>query len=107
MSIEAQIIDLLYWTRNLLRPEGKPYDRYLNPFTNKLARKDQMRQHQVDRSLWIPTLEGVAPKMPGIQRGEVEGFTVFTYEDHFGAGVGESEALLSLLQDVRTRNLAA
>lgn len=103
MNAEYRVLDLLYWMRgeglNPVNYDGS--DRFLNPFTKRIATKMQLKAHQLRYSLWIPTVEGLKHLYPDIQVEEVGNMRLITANGRLGAGPGESEAVLSLLHNMR------
>lgn len=103
MNPEYRVLDLLYWMRGEgLGPTNfDKTDRFLNPFTKRIATKVQLKAHQVRYSLWIPTVDGLKHAFPDIKVEEVGGMRLITANGRLGAGPGESEAMLSLMHDMR------
>lgn len=103
MSVESRIIDLLYW---MMATGFRPVkfcrkDRFLNPITKRIRLLNQLNESQVNYNLWIPTVDGLKHVLPGLTIEEVDGLKLVTYNGRIGAGTGESEAILSLLNDMR------
>lgn len=108
MSPEFLILELLYWMRkhNLVPKKFHRDDRFLNPFTKKISCHDQMTDHQRAYSLWIPTRRGLRDLVPSLEMESVGAMVIAKDGLMIGAGPGESEALLSLMND-RRKALAA
>lgn len=108
MSPQNNIIELLYWIRargfQPRTPRAK--DRFLCPMTNRISQYRDLQEHQRRFALWIPSVKGLkklglAPKMTPI--GTIMTAKVNRFE---GAGPGEEEALLSLMQNMRNTRAA-
>lgn len=108
MSIEQKTIDLLTWIkeRGFGPKYPKPTDRCLCPITNRLSTYGQLRPHQRRIALWIPTVEGLTQAGIAVTKTSF-GKLLMVQTDRFsGFGPGESEAVLSLLNRVRTAQAA-
>jgi hypothetical protein len=104
MSVEQKFIELLSYMRDrgIVPDRFNAMDRFLNPFTRRIARGYQLKPHQRAHVLWIPTEKGIKPHFPDIKLESCRGTIIATTKSGFlGAGVGESEAILSLVQDHR------
>jgi hypothetical protein len=105
MNIEREFLNLLYWIREIgLTPKKvSRHDRFLNPFTNKVAPNHRLSENQRRHSLWVPTLDGIRRILPRLKHEICGHMHIITDErGYVGAGPGETEALLSLLNNVRT-----
>lgn len=103
MNIENRILELLYWVQGegLTPINFNGNDRFLNPITKRIATKTCLKSHQLSNNLWIPTVKGLKRFYPDIQLEKVGGMCLVTANGKLGAGLGESEAMLSLLNDIR------
>lgn len=102
-TTEDKMIDLLYWVKDIgVVPESpKRKDQYLNPFTRKIVRLEGPQKKHASRMLWIPNKDGVKYYLPALKVEDEQGFKVATLGRWIGLGIGESEAILSLLNSVR------
>lgn len=102
MSSE-KVIDLLRWMKEKGLAPIKParHDRFLNPFTRRISHRKNLAAHQLEVSLWIPDLRGMRQLIPAIEMEKVRGTILASAHGFCGAGPGESEALLSLVNDFR------
>lgn len=103
MNIEQKFLDLLYWIRDLgLTPEHpRRTDRFLNPYTKRITTYDPKKRHQLRHLLWLPNEAGVRAHLPSVKVEPAAGLTTARVGRWVGAGAGESEALLSLLNLLR------
>jgi len=102
MSVEQKIVDLLYYIREAFpAPRTHRHDRYLNPFTRRIQVRSRMQKHQLAHALWIPTVRGLKRALPGLRMEMCRGTVIVSVPGYLGAGCGESEALLSLVNDIR------
>jgi hypothetical protein len=103
VSAEQHLIDLLRWIHEANLAPSRPgrRDQFLNPFTKRITRFSRLARHQRRYVLWIPNARGLRPRFPDLKLEAVEGLTIVTAEGGLGAGTGEPEALLSLLNHLR------
>jgi len=108
MSPEYLILELLYWMRKhgFTPRKYRRDDRFLNPFTKKIATRDQLSEHQLRYALWIPNAHGLKDQLPALEVERVGAMTMARSGERLGAGPGEGEALLSLLNDMRKSGMA-
>lgn len=100
---EQGILELLYWMRSegLLPEKYAGSDRFLDPFTRRLTTKIQLKAHQIKYFLWIPTVEGLKHFFPDIKMERVGDLDLITAAGYLGAGPGENEAMLSLINNIK------
>lgn len=100
MDPKREIIDLLYWMkeRQFQPAFFTEDDRFVDPVSKQIIDLKGVRK---SRLLWLPTQEGLADKMPGLEVGIEADFVTASFQGHSGFGVGESEAILSLMQSIR------
>jgi len=104
MTIPQQkITEILLWIRDKgycpLNPSQR--DRYLNVINLTIYERRNLKPHQMRNSLWIPNKKGMKRLLPDLKLVNVSGMKVAVSGNHFGYGVGESEAILSLCQGIR------
>jgi len=110
MSVEQKFIELLSYMkdRGLVPERYSPMDRFLNPFTRRIARGHQVKPHQREHVLWIPTAKGIRVHFPDLKLENCRGTIIATTKSgDLGAGVGEAEAILSLVNDRRRHQMMA
>jgi len=96
MSEQKKIIDLLKWVnKRFSKRQPMVNDRWLNPITL------QIEANRNYNNLWIPNVEGL--RALGVELAEVDlqGLKLLEVNGLFGAGVGDEEATLSVLNQVR------
>jgi hypothetical protein len=103
VGIEDKFIDLLTWIkeRNLEPRVPSRNDRYLCLFTKKMIPFDRLKPHQRRTSLWIPTARGLNQRGFRVETRNLGHLVVAKSHRFMGAGAGESEAVLSLLNRIR------
>lgn len=108
MGTEARIIELLYWIRDRGLIPRRPVrgDRFLCPITRRISTFQQLQPHQTRTALWIPTVQGLKDKGIHMETEDLGQLTVVKTHRYLGAGPGEAEAVLSLLNRVRIAQAA-
>ena len=96
---QIQIIDLLTWVKE--RGLSEETERWLCPFTRRIRQRAQMKSHQVRTALPIPTLSSLRSRGMCVSLEDVGELKLARSHRFLGAGVGESEALLSMLHQLR------
>lgn len=102
MTAEVKIIELLTWAKKRkLAPEGiRPDDVYLCPVTQKLFVGRALRAHQRRTALWIPNQRGLAQIGIRTKLKKVGHMVTMKAGPFEGAGVGEPEAALSMVNQI-------
>lgn len=103
MQPEAQIIDLLEWARDHgIKPRTeKPKDLFLEPFSKRLMFRKDLKPHQRRYALYIPgrrTLRDLGMRTESVK---MHSCVLLRGGPLTGAGVGEHEAALSLVNQMR------
>jgi len=113
MRPDVEMVNLLYWIRGKgLAPVPTPAnDVILNPLTRKLQKYGSLELHQKDIALWIPTIDGLGKQGIKVELKE-EGSLSLVYVETMsriltGVGPSTAEAILSFLNQVRLRSVAA
>jgi len=96
---QTQIIDLLTWVKE--RGLSEETERWLCPFTKRIRQRTQMLPHQARTALSIPTLSSLRSKGMNVEIEDLGEIQVVRSHRFLGAGVGEAEALLSMLYQLR------
>jgi len=95
-----QIIELLRWVNRIYVGEQLRFtnkDRWLDPEREMIV---SARERQ-DGFLWIPNVEGLRALGFNLREQELENLRLLEVNGFFGAGVGEEEAALSALNQIR------
>lgn len=102
-TVKRKVIDLLQWVKDVgFEPtHHNILDRHVNPFTNRLGYYGSLPQSRYKYMLWVPSSRGLRGVLPNLKLETINGMVVATAGPYMGAGVGESEALISLMQDLR------
>lgn len=105
MTAEAKIIELLGWMqRHGMSPKAiEEGDRYLCPVTNKIVRGRSLNAYQRRKAFWIPTQKGLERVGLKVEKGRAGPLTTISLGPFFGAGCGEEEAALSMIQQIRVK----
>lgn len=104
---EAQVIDLLAWAKahGIEPKEPSPNDIYLEFFSQRLIRHRDLQPHQKRTAYWIPNRAGLRRLGLDTRMAKIQGLTVVKAAHLTGAGEGEVEASLSLINQIR-RNMS-
>jgi len=112
MSAQRAILDLLVWVREAgLWPNSfRSKDLFVIPVANRISFYEDLLPHQKEIALWVPSAKTLAKALRarGLQKLELrqlEGFHLAKVGPTRGVGVGQTEALLSLLQHLRRGQL--
>jgi hypothetical protein len=100
---EYRIIELLHWAKNqgIFPRRVRKADTYLCPISRRLVQGQALRQPQ--DALWVPNEKGLKELGLKVQKGKIGPLTTMSSGDFMGAGPGEGEAALSLIQEMRSR----
>lgn len=109
MNPQDQVIDLLRWMQTADLSTDRKSARAICPLTRRIGRVCDMSEHQRQSALPLPTIRDLARK--GLRvRKKCMGALLVLKTDQFpvmGVGVGEEEAVLSLMNQARKRLLVA
>jgi len=102
-EIVENFIDLLSWVkeRNLAPEVPANSDLFVCPFTRKMSRYRNLKPHQRRTALWIPTAKGLNRQGFRVRMKNLGHLVMAESHKFQGAGPGEHEAMLSLLNRVR------
>jgi len=107
MNTEQKIMDLLAWVkaRGFPPEEIQKNDLYLCPITKRMLRGRCLNKWQREHAFWIPNRAGIERHGFKVDMSYIGGCIVEmklkTVQPFQGAGVGESEAAMSLLNNIR------
>jgi len=96
---QTQIIDLLQWVKE--RNLSEETERWLCPFTRRIRAQGQMLPHQARTALHIPTVSSLRSRGMSVTLEDLGELKLARSHRFTGAGVGEAEALLSMLHQLR------
>lgn len=102
MSAQDKVIDLLHWMKEkgLVPTDSCRGERFINVFTQRIERH-RKRPTRTSHLLWIPSEKGIRNHLPDLEIADCDGLTIARSGNHIGAGPGESEAILSLVNRMR------
>lgn len=108
-GVQEKVIELLYWMRDAGMTPVSPHQnhRHLNPLTRKIHRYSRLSENQKRYALWLPTADGLKHVMPDLTIDIIGTMHIAQSDTYVGAGIGESEAILSLVHDMRRRKFDA
>ncbi len=103
LTPETKIIELLEWAArhgfNPVRPRRN--DLFLEMASRRLVRYRDLQPHQLRGAYWIPNQKGLQRLGLKITTAKVAGLTVLRSSNFIGAGPGEHEAALSMVNHMR------
>jgi len=104
LTPETLIMDLLAWakTHGFEPKTPRQDDHYLEPFTGRIFHWRDLKPHQRPRAYWIPTQRGLKDLGLRTRKTTHQDFTILEGKFLVGAGEGEREAALSILNQMRT-----
>lgn len=103
LTPESKVIDLLAWAKDHgLQPSNpRKDDLFLEPFSKRIVKFRDLKPHQHRTAYWIPNRRGLAQLGLSTTMTKVKDMVVMQGRNLIGAGVGESEAALSLVNQMR------
>jgi len=112
VNAQARVLDLLEWVKSSgLWPERfSASDRFVVPVANHITNYANLLPHQRRIALWLPSSKSLAKiledrGMNNLEVSKLEGLFFAHVEtgkgDMSGVGLGQTEALLSLLNHLR------
>jgi hypothetical protein len=103
MTAQHKVIELLEWAKSHglepSRPSGS--DLMLCPIRHQLIRARNLSMHIRQHAYWIPTRKGLKELGLPTKKEKIAGLVVLRSRHLTGAGPGEHEAALSLLNNLR------
>jgi hypothetical protein len=103
LTPENKIIDLLEWaTRHGFIPDRPARnDLYLEVASRRIVRHRDLQPHQRRSSYWIPNIRGLKRLGLPVRKSRISDMIVVEALNFTGAGLGEHEAALSMVNHMR------
>lgn len=105
MTTETKIFELLDWVKShgMAPAQVQAGDRYLCSVTRRIMLGSKLNNYQKRTAYWLPTRDGLKKLGVILEEGKIGQLTTMKMGPFFGAGCGESEAVLSALNQVKEK----